>query len=47
VTAKKRKKKKTEQVCDCNNLACVIATRGNVRLQKKEPDFFCVVEKGN
>jgi hypothetical protein len=34
VTAKKEKRK-TEQVCDCNNLACVIATRGDVRLQKK------------
>jgi hypothetical protein len=46
VTAKK-KKKENEPVCDCNYLACVIATRKNVRLQKKEPDFVCVVEKRN
>jgi hypothetical protein len=45
VTAKKRKRK-TEPVCDCNYLACVIATRNYVRLQKKET-WLCVVEKRN
>jgi hypothetical protein len=33
VTAKK-KKKGTEPVCDCNYLACVLATMSYVRLQK-------------
>jgi hypothetical protein len=33
VTAKK--KKKTEPVCDCNYLACVIAARSCVWLQKE------------
>jgi hypothetical protein len=41
MTAKKRKRK-TEPVCDCNYLACVIATRDYVRLQKKmKPDIVC------
>jgi hypothetical protein len=31
----KKRKRKTESVCDCNYLACVIATRDYVRLQKK------------
>jgi hypothetical protein len=44
VTAKKRKRK-TELVCDCNYLACMIATRNYVRLQKKKPDFVCVLAK--
>jgi hypothetical protein len=41
VTAKKRK---TEPVCDCNYLACVIATRSYVCCKKK-PDFVCVLAK--
>jgi hypothetical protein len=36
---KKKEKEKLSQ--------CVIATRGNVRLQKNEPDFVCVVRKRN
>jgi hypothetical protein len=38
--------KETEPVCDCNYLACVIATRSYVWFAKKrKPDFDCVVEK--
>jgi hypothetical protein len=41
-----KKKRKTEPVCDCRYLACVIATSSYVWLQKKrKPDFACVVEK--
>jgi hypothetical protein len=44
VTAKGQKE--TEPVCDCNYLACVIATRSYVWFAKKrKPDFDCVVEK--
>jgi hypothetical protein len=43
VTAKKRKRK-TEPVCDCNYLACVIATRSYVCCKWKH-DFVCVLEK--
>jgi hypothetical protein len=38
-----KRKRKTEPVCDCNYLACVIATMSYVWLQKKKPDFVCVV----
>jgi hypothetical protein len=39
----KKRKRKTEPVCDCNYLACVIATRNYVRLQKKET-WLCLCD---
>jgi hypothetical protein len=43
VTAKKEKR--TEPLCDCKYLACLIATSIYVWLQKRKPDFVCVVQK--
>jgi hypothetical protein len=40
----KKEKRKTEPVCDCNYLACVIATRSYVCCKEK-PDFVCVLAK--
>jgi hypothetical protein len=48
VTVKRDKKKKTEPVCNCSYLACVIATSSYVWLQKKrkrKPDFVYVLAK--